>query len=459
MAVQHRLREGSWSSEPVFILALIGAAAGFGNVWKFPYLVGTNGGGAFLVLYLLCLAGLATPLLAAEIMLGRRGRGSPVRAYERVAALEGRWPAWQGLGWMSLVACGLLLATYSVVGGWSIAYVFRTASGMFMELDTLRSAEVFQQLIRDPERLLAWHTLFLAVTVMIVGRGVRLGLEEAARWFMPMLAGLLLLLTCYAMLVSGRFLEGLGMLLLPDFSALSWQAVPKAMSHAFYSLTVGLGVALAYGSYVDDRVPIFKASAMVAVGDTLIGLLAGLVVLPILLGAQFMPSSGPAVIFQSLPLAFGQLPNGTWFGTLFFLLLVFAAWTSSIALLEPMVAHLTERYRLDRVQAAGYIGLFVWILGVAALLSFSIWAHVRPLRMLEGFRDSTLFELFSHAAANILLPIGGLLVAIFVGWRLSVRTAELELGSGRLFRIWRFLIRYVVPVGMLMVLADAVGFL
>lgn len=457
MAVQHRSSDGFWSNGPIFVLAVTGAAAGLGNVWKFPYLMGANGGGAFFALYVLCLALLGFPLLVAEMLLGRRGRGGPIQSVAHVAALEGRWPSWQTVGWIGIAATCLLFSTYSVVGGWVLAYVFRAASGMFGDLDTLQSAEIFQQLIRDPERLLAWHTLFLAVTMMVVARGVRWGLEEAVRWFMPMLLGLLLLLVGYTATASGQLKESVEYMFRPDFDSLTWRAVPLALGHAFYTLSIGMGVVLTYSSYLDERVPILRTAAVIVVADTVISILAGLVVFPVLFGSALPAASGPDLIFQALPLAFGQMPNGTWFGTLFFLLLAFAAWTSAIALLEPAVAHLVERRGVDRAHATSYVGVLVWGLGVVGLLSFSVWAHVRPLRVIPTFRGSTLFDLFNFAAANILLPIGGLLIAIFVGWRLSYRSAELELGSGMSARIWRFLIRYVTPLAMLVVLADAAG--
>jgi NSS family neurotransmitter:Na+ symporter len=216
---------------------------------------------------------------------------------------------------------------------------------------------------------------------------------------------------------------------------------------------------LTYGAYLDERVPILRASLLVMLADTMLGILAGLMVFPVLFGSELMPTSGPALVFQTMPLAFGQMPNGAWFGTLFFLLLVFAAWTSAMALLEPMVAHLVDRHGVDRAHATSYMGALVWVRGAAALLSFSVWTHMRPLRMLTAFRSSTLFEVFTFIAANVLLPISGLAIAIFVGWRVSRRTAELELGGGLGFRVWRFLIRYVTPAGILVVLANSLGFL
>lgn len=454
VAAQDYSREGYWSSTPVFVLAIAGAAAGFGNIWKFPHLVSTNGGGAFLLLYLLCLVCLGVPLLVAESVLGRRGRGSPVAAFSHLSSLEGFWPVWRVFGWLSLLACILLLSTYSVVGGWAIAYVFRSASGALIGLDSLQAVEVFQQLIRDPERLLAWHTVFLALTMMIVAHGMRYGLEEAVRWFMSALLLLLLLLVGYAGLVSGQFANAATAMLWPDFSALTWNSVPLAMTHAFYTLTLGLGVILTYSAYLDDKAPILKTSLYIVGLDTLIGILAGLLVFSLLFSSALGSVSGPALVFQRIPIAFGQLPNGGWFATLFFLMLAFAAWTSAIALLEPMVAHLVERRGLERAHATTYVGIAVWCLGVMALLSFSVWAHLRPLQWMTEHYDSTLFDAFNFMAVNVLMPVVGLAIAIFIGWRTSGRSTELELSSGWAHRLWLFLIRYVTPPALLAILVN-----
>lgn len=447
----------TWSSGLIFGLVLTGATAGFGNFWRFPYLVGEHGGGAFLLVYLLCLLALGVPLLAAEILVGRRGRGSPVAAVARLSLQEGLWPSWRALGWLCLLSCCLLLATLSVVGGWALAYVFRAASGAFAELDALQAADLFQQLIRDPERLLAWHTLFLGFAMMVVARGVRWGLEEAAHWFVPMLFGLLLLLVGYTAAASGQSSDALRHMLWPRLGALGWESLLLAMRHAIYTLSLGLGVALTLGAYLDERVSILKASLLVAIADTALGILAGLMVFPVLFGAALLSSSGPELVFQAIPLALGQLPSGTWFGTLFFLLLVFAAWTSAIALLEPLVAYLMERRGLERPHATSYAGIVAWSLGVVALLSLSLWAHVRPLGRLDGFAESTLFDIMAFVAADLVLPVSSLALALLVGWRMSARSAELELGSGVGFRIWLVLIRYVVPLGLLVVLADGLG--
>lgn len=452
VAAQAYAREGHWSSTPVFVLALAGAAAGFGNIWKFPHLVGTNGGSAFLLLYLVCLVCLGFPLLVAEIVLGRRGQGGAVTALGQLAVLESRWPLWRIAGYMGLLACCLLLSTYSVIGGWSLAYVFRSASGALLDLDALQAVEVFQQLIRDPERLLAWHTVFLGLAIMVVSRGLRHGVEEAMRWFMPAVFLFLLLLLVYAAIVSGQFKEAVAVMLRPDFSALSWRSVQLAMTHAFYTLTLGLGVVVIYSAYLNEKASILKASIAVIAVDTVLSLLAGLFVFSVLFSHALGSVSGPSLVFQSMPVAFGQLPNGFWFATLFFLMLAFAAWTSIIAMLEPMVAHLVERRGVERTHATAYVGVVIWFLGVLALLSFSLWSHFRPLQWLAKYREANLFDLFNLLAVNVLMPISALAIAVFVGWRLTERSVELELGAGKMFRLWLFLIRYVTPPALLLIL-------
>jgi NSS family neurotransmitter:Na+ symporter len=452
-----RSQHGLWSSRSLFVLALLGAIVGLGNVWKFPHMVGSNGGAAFLVVYLLCVGVLGLPLLIAEIMLGRRARCSAVGALGVLAEEEGRWRGWGVFGWLAVAAACLLLSTYSVVGGWSLAYVFRAASGLFASLDPHEASEVFRELIRDPERVLAWHTIFMGVTMIVVARGVRWGLEEAVRWFVPALLGLLVLLAGFAM-TTGALAQTLNFLLTPDWSALTPRAVLLALGHAFFSLSLGAGVVMTYGAYLGQQVPILPAALTVVVADVVIGLLGGLTVFPIAFAGGPAAFSGPGLIFQTLPLAFGEMANGTWFGTLFFLMLVFAAWTSAIALLEPVVAHLVER-GLERSVATTYAGTAIWAMGLLSLLSFNVLEHVRPLAGMEAFRTSTPFDLVNFLVGNVLLPLVGLGIALFVGWRMSAASSELELGGGRGYRLWLFTIRYITPIAMLAVLLSAIGFL
>lgn len=447
---------GQWSSRFIFVVALVGSAVGLGNVWKFPYLAGENGGGAFVLVYLLCTAFIGLPLMAAEILIGRRARRSPIVAMRNLALEEGRSSLWAGVGWLATVAAVLILAAYSVVGGWAMAYVFRAASGAFVGVDAYQASQLFRHLTGDPERLLAWHTLFVAVTVMVVARGVRYGLEEAVRWFMPLLIGLMLLLVWYAWRY-GAFAQAVDFLFRPDFSALGAGAVLAALGHAFFTLSLGMGAVMAYAAYAGERVPVLQVSLMVVLADVAVALLAGLATFPLVFSNGLAPSSGPGLVFETLPLAFGAMADGEVYGTLFFAMLMFAAWTSSISLLEPAVAYLVERWRVERPLAASYLGITVWTLGLIPVFSFNIWSHVRPLEHWPLFQGRTLFDLMNFVSTNLMLPVVGLAVAIFAGWRLAGDTSRLEMGRTLGYRLWLVVIRFITPVAVLIVLLNSTG--
>ncbi|MEE8429204.1 MAG: sodium-dependent transporter, partial [Gammaproteobacteria bacterium] len=439
---------GQWSSRLAFILAATGSAVGLGNIWKFPYITGENGGGAFVLVYLICIAAIGIPIMMAEVMLGRRGRQSPINTMRVLAKEAGASPLWQLLGWAGVLAGVLILSYYSVIAGWAIAYIFSTAAGTF-QAATAESVQVaFSSLTSDPERLLAWHTVFLVVTIMVVARGVRGGLERAVRYLMPALFLLLLLLVGYA-LNSGAFIEGLRFLFAADFGKISANGVLIAMGHAFFTLSLGMGAIMVYGSYLPQHVSIAKTSIIIALLDTLVALLAGMVIFPIVFANGLEPGAGPGLIFQTLPIAFGNMPGGTLFGTLFFLLLFFAAWTSSISLIEPAVAWLVENKGMSRVHASVLAGGITWIVGLATVFSFNIWSEVKPLASIAIFRDSTLFDLLDYLTANIMLPLGGLFIALFAAWVMlrSDTVTELGIGDRAGYRTWRLLVCYVTPVG------------
>ncbi len=461
MSSLRRPLHGLWSGSAVFVLAVAGLAIGLGNFWRFPALAGNHGGGYFVLAYVVCMLMLGLPLLVAEVALGRRGRRSAALSLAEIAGEEGRHRIWQVFGWAGALAAVLLVSTYGVVGGWILGYIFRVAGGAFVHADPLEAADAFQSFVRDPERLLAWHTLFIAVVVMVVGRGVRWGLEEAVRWFMPMLLGILAVLVVYTVLEADwRF--AVRELFWPAADELSLKTLGLALQQAFYSLSLGVGAVLCYGAYLDSKASIARVSIAAVVLDLAVALLAAVLIFAILAqsgGMGLAWHSGPELIFQALPLAFGQMSNGTWFGTLLFLMLAFAAWTSAIALLEPAVALLVERFELDRPTAASYLGLIVWALGLVSLLSFNLWEHVRPLGEWARFRDSTPFDLVNFMAANILLPVGGFGLAVFAGWRVSRMTLQLELGSGRMFGLWLISVRFLVPVAAVLVFLQGLGYL
>ncbi|WP_018949763.1 sodium-dependent transporter [Thioalkalivibrio sp. ALMg11] len=441
---------GQWTTRLAFILAATGSAVGLGNIWRFPYIAGENGGGAFVLVYLGCILLIGLPVMMAEILLGRRGRQSPINTMSALAREEGLTRAWGMIGWIGVLAGFLILSFYSVVAGWSLSYVFKSGTGGFLGLDADGSESMFGNMLADPEALLAWHTIFMVMTAMVVARGVQSGLEKAVTILMPLLFVMLVVMVGYAM-VEGQFLAGLQFLLYPDFSALSANAVLLAMGQAFFTLSLGMGAIMIYGSYLQSDASIARTSAAVVGADTLVAIMAGLAIFPIVLAAGLSAEQGPGLIFVTLPLAFADMPGGLYFGTMFFVLLVFAAWTSAISIIEPAVAFLVENLGLSRVMATSMIAIGAWVLGIGALLSLNVWSDYTLF-------DMGLLDLLDYVTANILLPLGGFLIAIFVGWRMTERSVQSELRMKHpvLYQVWYFLVRFVAPVAILFVFLRAV---
>ena len=442
---------GQWSTRLAFILAATGSAVGLGNIWRFPYIAGDNGGGAFVLVYLACILLIGLPIMMAEILLGRRGRQSPINTMLTVAREEGLSRGWGLMGWIGVLAGFLILSFYSVIAGWALAYVFKAGTGSFAGLDADGSSAMFGAMLANPEGLLAWHTIFMVMTAMVVARGVKSGLERAVTILMPALVLLLVILVGYSM-AQGAFMSGLEFLFRPDFSALSPNAVLLAMGQAFFTLSLGMGAIMVYGSYLSSDASIAKTSGSVVAADTMVALLAGLAIFPILFAAGLSPGQGPGLIFVTLPLAFGEMPFGIFFGTLFFVLLVFAAWTSAISLIEPAVAFMVENLQLTRVFATTVVAMLAWLLGIGALLSLNVWSGYTLF-------DKGVLDILDYLTANILLPLGGFLIALFVGWRMTERSvqSELRLKLGWLYHVWYFLVRYVAPLAILVVFLRAVG--
>ena len=441
-----------WSSRLAFILAASGSAVGLGNIWKFPYITGENGGAAFVLVYLLCIAIVGIPIMIAEVMIGRRGGGSPLMSMRRLLAENRLSARWQWVGAMGMLASFLILSFYSVIGGWALSYVGNSAAGAFNGASTEQIGALFGNLLSDPGSLLLWHSLFMLLVIMIVARGIRSGMEKAINILMPMLFVLLLVMVGYAM-NTDQFAAGFSFLFNPDFSKLTTDGVLTALGHAFFTLSLGMGVMMAYGSYLPKQVSIVKTAVTVSVLDTLVALLAGLAIFPLVFANGLEPGAGPGLIFQTLPLAFSQMPGGVLFGTLFFVLLVVAAVTSAISLLEPAVEWLEERGGLSRFGSTLIAGCAVWLLGIVTVLSFNLWADVTPLAMFERFEGKTLFDLLDFATANLMMPLGGLLVALFVGWKLPMQLSqsELALSNPLQFKAFLWVLRYLTPAAVLVV--------
>ncbi len=455
MAATHSIH-GMWSSRLAFILAATGSAVGLGNVWKFPYMAGENGGGAFVLVYFLCVLLIGIPIMMAEILIGRRGRQSPINSMRILAHEESKHGVWQLLGWGGMLAGFLIISYYSVIAGWTLAYVFRAMGGRFEGLTGESAGELFAALTGDPERLLAWHTVFMVMTTMVVSRGVKSGLEQANRVLMPTLFLLLLALVGYAM-TSGQFLRGVEFLLVPDFSELTRGSVIQAMGQAFFTLSLGMGAIMMYGSYLPRSASILRSSLIIASLDTLVSIVAGLAIFPIVFANGMEPGAGPGLVFMTLPISFGQMPGGLFFGTLFFILLVFAAWTSAISLIEPATAWLVENRQMNRVRASVLVGVLAWLLGIVTIMSFSGWAFSFDFH--GDTKSNGLFDMVDILTANIMLPLGGLAMALFAGWFMARRSTqdELQLGDGVLYRAWLFAVRFVAPLGVLLIFMSGLG--
>ncbi|ABD82000.1 sodium-dependent transporter [Saccharophagus degradans] len=434
---------GVWANRWTFVLAATGSAVGLGNIWKFPYITGENGGGAFVLVYLLCIALIGIPIMVAEVLLGRRGRQSPINSMRYVAKEAGLSSNWSAVGWMGVLAGLFILSFYSVVAGWALHYVFQTGTGAFEGATREVSQGVFGELLSNNTALISWHTVFILMTVGVVMAGVTRGLAMVARVLMPLLFVMLIMLLGYGM-AAGDYVGAAKFMFSFKVSALSWDGVLIAMGHAFFTLSLGMGSIMAYGAYMPSHSNIGQTVVTVGVLDTLVALVAGMCIFPIVFASGIEPSSGPGLLFQSLPVAFGNMPGGLFFGTLFFILVSIAAWSSAVSLIEPGVAWLIETGKFNRVTANLVLGGASWLVGISCALSYNLLADFKPLFL----ANRTPFDFLDFLTAQVMLPLGGLFIAIFVGWRMAkaVMEDEMDAEGHPMLDIWLFVLRYISPV-------------
>jgi NSS family neurotransmitter:Na+ symporter len=443
---------GMWSSRLMFILAATGSAVGLGNIWRFPYMTSDNGGGAFVLVYLGCILLVGLPILMAEILIGRHGRVSPVNTLRNLARESGTSRAWVSIGWIGIVAGILILSFYSVVAGWTLHYTWLYLKQLFGGAAITDPAATFTALLADPLELTFWHALFMLLTVGVVALGVEKGLERAVRLLMPALFVLLLVLVGYGV-STGRIGDAAAFLFRPDWSEIDGNVFLRAMGQAFFTLSLGMCAMMTYGAYLPRKgVSIAGVGVQIALIDTAVALLAGLAIFPVVLAFGLDPAGGgPGLIFNSLPLAFETMPLGILYGLLFFGLLSVAAWTSSISLLEPATAFLVEKFGVTRrKRAALAVAGVCWVLGLLSVLSLNLWSGVRIL-------DRDIMTFIEFIANDLMLPLGGLLIALFTGWALNrtvLREQLAEMPEG-LFIAWRWLVRVVAPLLVLVVLVRA----
>lgn len=439
-----------WSSESVLVMAISGAAIGLGNFWYFPYLVAQNGGSAFLLVYFAALMLIGVPLLMAEMMIGRRGEYSPIGTINRLVVEDAGKPPWKVIGWIVTVT-GFLIFTYlSVIGSWMMAYSLRAAVGSFAELSMDGVVGLFFTMAGDPEKQLFWHAGFVATATFFVYRGISNGVEPLVRWGLPLAIGLLCFATFYAA-IAGEFIQAITTLFQFDYERLTIRGVFIAMGQALFTLGLGVGAVMAYGAYAKTNVSIGRASVLVVMIDSGVGIVAGVFILSVLYVTGQEPVSGPLLLFQGIPYSLARLPGGLILGPLFYFVVALAALLSAVALIEPAVEWLREQRGITRPQAAMYTGLAGWLMGVVFILSFSYWSFSFTLFGLE--KKLGMFDVVQTLTSNILLPTGAILTALLTGWVLNrvLTKDELGLSGPIIFPLWLRAVRVVVPVLLLTV--------
>ena len=434
-----------WSSRFAFLMASVGFAVGLGNIWRFPYVTGENGGAAFVIIYLACAFGIGMPILMAELMIGRRGQGNPANAMAKVAVDNRRSKHWRIVGGMGLLAAYTIQIVYAGVVGWVLWYLYKAITTGFVGMDAQMAEAAFDGVLQDNLGMLFWTLVGLAITGLIIYAGVKGGIERAVRVMMPAMFVLLLGLATYNYFTGG-FSEALAWLFTPDFSKIGPTTVLAAIGQAFFSIGVAMGGMMTYGSYLPRSISISHSVLIIVCADTLVAVLAGLVIFPAVFNYGLNPAAGAGLIFQTLPVAFAQMPGGWVFGVLFFVMLSFAGITSMVGLVESVNAWVEERFGIARHKSALIVVGSVALLSVISLMSYNVIGDLG----LGGRNFNDIMDYFSN---QILLPLGGLLLAVFAGWVMSRAAARDELHTlgDTGFSVWYFLIRFVVPPAVLII--------
>ena len=448
-----------WSSRLTFLMASIGFAVGLGNIWRFPFVVGENGGSAFILIYLGFAILIGVPLVMAEWTIGRRATdaASASGSFRDVARQSGASTKWGAVGGMAVLAVFMLMLIYTTIAGWTMEYFVHAATGALNGITGEASKDLFDGLMANPTRLIFWHTIVVIITVYINSRGLHGGIEKAVNILMPALFVALVLMMGYA-LVVGDMGAAVKFLLTPDFSKVNGETFLMALGQAFFSIGIAMAVMITYGSYLDKSTSIPQNAFIVVGADTLVALMAGFAIFPIVFGYGMDPEAGEGLVFQALPVAFGGLPAGSLFASIFFFLLIAAAVTSCIGNFAPVVAWTEEKFGMTHSRASFTAGAAMWLLGIGSALSFNVLADFHPLAFIKGFEERTIFDSLDWIMANALLPLGALLTAIFVGWIASRDKIREEMGldEGLGFTIWLVLIRFVIPVALAVVFVRGV---
>lgn len=437
-----------WATRLGFILATAGSAVGLGNIWKFPYMAGVNGGGAFVLIYLVCIAAIGLPIFMLELFIGQKGQSNVIDSFEKI---DKKSSPWQICGWMFLISSSLVLSFYSVVGGWVLDFEFRSLLNEFSGMSSEQVTGVLNELFSSATRQILWHAVFMSICIFIIYRGVQKGLEKWNKILMPLLLGLLGLL-----FIRSLFLEGFGQalyfLFVPDFSKITVNGLLEAIGHSFFTLSIGLGTLLTYGSYLSHKERLPRLAIVVAVLDTAIALVAGIIIFSIVFSFGLEPGAGPTLIFSTLPSLFIQMTGGHLLSIAFFLLVTLAAVTSAVSIFEIPVVFISEKFCMKREKATLIAGGIIFLFGVLCSLSFN---HLSDFKIL----GLNIFDLFDKTTSSWLMPLSGLLMALFVGWKLSRSTlnellSQIESPFAQMIFLW--IIRIVAPLSILLIMLNAI---
>lgn len=445
MSIRHDPIKSRLSRSSTIFLMLLGAAVGFGNIWKFPILVGQYGGVAFVLVYCLFLLLLGVPIMMAELGLGRAAARNPVDTIGVFCRESEVSYGWKTIGWFAVVASLIVLSFYSVIGGMGMAYIFYSAFGEFNGITVTEVTDTIVGLRQNSDVLIIWHSLFLIIVAIIVSRGVRDGVGRAARTLVPIMIMVGIVMLVHASSMSS-FSKSYDYLFHYAPEELSWRGVLEALSHSFFTLTIGLGAVIAYGAYIPERMSIPWTVVGVAIADLLMALMAGLIILSLTFAYEQQPQQGFGLLFQIMPWLFGKETVGQFWGALFFVMVTFAAWTSAIALSEPFVVWLVEKTPLTRKKACIVLTLIAWSLGCVVIFSLNDWRDMR-------FAGLTPFGLMDFFTSRFLIPVGGLLFTLFIGIRVKRESLQeaLSFKYPWIFTVWYLNLRYLMPGAILLV--------
>jgi NSS family neurotransmitter:Na+ symporter len=451
-----KAKREQWGSKIGFILAAAGSAIGLGNIWKFPYIAGVNGGAAFVIIYLASILVVGMPVLMAEILIGRTAHRNPVGAFKKLSNGSKFWTA---VGGMGVLAGFFILSYYVVIAGWALGYVVEAAKGVFFEFKTPADAGAhFNSLIENVEWIIGYFALFMALTMVFVLGGVQKGIEKGSKIMMPILFVLLIILVVRGITLDGAE-KGISFLVHPDWSAVTPTTVLLALGQAFFTLSLGMGAMLTYGSYMSDNDNITTSGLEIVILDTAIALFAGFAIFTAVFAFGQNPAAGAGLIFQTLPVVFSQMPGGYVFSIAFFILLTIAALTSAISLLEVITAYFVDEKGWSRKNAAIVFGGITFVLGIPSALSYNVMSDVH-------FFGMTFFDFIDYISSNILLPVGGFLIAVFVAyfWGLDKAVANLKKGAENFLEkntwiigSWKFFIKYIAPILIIFVFLNSIG--